>query len=402
MINKGRKLKFSAKMISKNSYYFAVHVWFFLCVLSETVLSEINFLTFIIKFGKVIVCFLLFCKIINQKYRKSEIIKSYIFMLIVGISTYLCNYTIIIWGGIFIISAKNIDIKKIALIYLRTVGSTVFIVVMLALFNIIENRTCYVYELYGLSIRKIFMYGFLHHNFVGGRVFWCYLCYLFVKFNEIKIKDYFIGIILFCVEFYLFISKTSAVLILISMGLIFIIKRIMHLTSEQRKNLILNISYLVISFSIIFSICLSIKYDINNRLHIFINNLISIRFSSAHNLLNEYGVSIWGQKLNLISSLEAEKWKVKAIILDNAYMHLIIRCGIVYMLFLFWGYFKAVGEAVKNNKYDIVVVVLIIFMCGISEKWLFMISYNPFLILIAYWIFEYPRIFEEKRNIIGE
>lgn len=136
---------------------------------------------------------------------------------------------------------------------------------------------------------------------------------------------------------------------------------------------------LLASFPCILSFVLVYLYSSNLKIVGFFDELLSHRISLAYSILDNYGISLLGQYIPLVSTTEARRTGLTALVLDNAYMHLLLRYGVVlFVVFiLFYSYFIYISFEEKG-----ILSMLIVFLyCGITETWLIRIEIDFLLVL---------------------
>lgn len=154
------------------------------------------------------------------------------------------------------------------------------------------------------------------------------------------------------------------------------------------------------AFIMIFSIVLSINYDVSNQFMVEANGLLTGRLSAAKSAYDQYGFSIIGQDFQTIFNTTTvsfgDSTKQQQVI-DNAFMHLLIHYGILPSILLFWYYFSNVFWLYKNRKIDVLFVLFLSFIQGVSEGILYS-TYNVALFILA--ATQYERMSQRKEKII--
>lgn len=368
-------------------FYIALSLWYFIGILNETVLVETSLGIGVVLTLRWVIRILLIIKILRQTYYRKDFFRVILFGTIMLFSFYMSNYQELIWLLLFVIAAQNIEMRPVVKVTLITTLVTVLAVIALAAIGFIYNEVVYSINIYNGTYSIVRLYGFSHHNFLGCRIFLIYMCYVFLYYDNFKWMDYGIGIACSTILYAIFRSRTSAVLLALSVLIIFMLKVLEKLEKKQGKAMVKFFIYSMMLFSLVFSIVVTIGYQMGNPFCIAINTLIYKRFSYASSILSEYGLSLFGQKIALVSSIDAIDLGINAVILDNAYMLMLIRCGLVFFLLVMLSSFYVVNKSINEKNYKIAVVIVLYFICGISEKWLFTVSYNPFVLLSSMLLF---------------
>ena len=381
------------------AYYYSIGMYLFINVLSNTTISDKIWYSTLANIFNVTIILLLLYKIISQKYSLREIIYIVLFGLIVLLSYLFSGYVYLIWLYLFVISAQNVSFKKIAVQTIWVIIFSIILIMLISYLGLIEVViiTDYEREFLWSGNSTIYLGGFHHQNYLGGLLFITYCCYIFLRYDNFSWKDLITFAVFFYLCFFRISSRTAAIEIAFLTLLVIVFKLFNLSNNDKRKQFWAKFcTYGLMIFSIIFSIFLSINYNSNNRVYSFINSLLSTRISSAHNLYVQYGFSIFGQNINLVSTIQAKEEGTSSIILDNAYMHMLLHFGIFVTAIILIGYFVAVKYAFENGTYSIAILIATIFIYGISENLFFNISMNPFLILLS------VGIFGEKIEVIDD
>jgi hypothetical protein len=375
------------QQINNRFFYTAIALWYLVCTINETVLIESLFTSVLVFTMRWVVRLLLIAKIMQQTYYRRDVLRIFIFSGTILISYYFCRYQELIWIFLFVLAAQNIEMQIVAKVTMLLTATTAITVIILASIGIISNDLVYSTNIYSGTYSKVRLYGFSHHNFLGCRILLFYLCQVYLRYDNFNVFDYGIGIATSVILYTLFRSRTSAVLLVSCILIIYTLKLLEHLEKRQGILLVRFGIYSIMVFSIVFSIVVTLGYNRGNIICIAINSLIYKRFSYASKVLREYGISFLGQQVDLVSSITAGELGLDAVIIDNAFMLMIIRCGLLFFFLIIYSYFFITSKSIQAKNYKIAAIIGLYFMCGISEKWLFTISYNPFVLLLSVVLF---------------
>ena len=382
------KTDFKVHMDINIIFYLALGLYYFNGIINGTTLTDVSGIPLLMTVIKWTVFVLLLWKIVLQKYTARSLCKIAIVGCIILLSYYFCRWQdVLVFGFLFIVAAKGIDLRKVAKEILIITFVTVLFVIILAEAGMIESITQKVSSSSRTYLwsagNTIKLWGFEHHNYFGSRVLTFLTCYVFLRYEKFKIYDLIPCFALFYFCYFVVKTRTAAILILLVIFLVLLFKFLKFFGERKNKNLVRVGVYFIMAFSVIFSLFMCITYNSGNSIYIFFDSLLTTRISSAHSIFSEYGFSLFGQNVELISTITAAEEGVSAIVMDNAYMHLFVRCGVLVGILVLLGYFVAVKLALEEKNYGVLVVIAVYFVCGISETWLFTISQNPFLLLLS-------------------
>lgn len=325
-------------------------------------------------------------------YRRKQAFALIFISVLVGGICFLSKTDDILWTWLFILGSRNTSRKKVVETVMWAHLISFVVVVGMCVFGKIDNRT---FNATTDITRIRHSYGFTHPNLMGITILIVCICLLYLHFDKFKVKDYLVFAVAEYILYTVCYSRTSAALLIIMLVLTWFSKLII----AGRIKYILNpILWGTICVSVTASIYCAICYNPRNVFMFLLDTIFSKRLSFANNYLNEYGFSILGQEIEQISSLEASALGVTAKILDNAYMHIFINYGLIIGIILFFGYTKLVARSIRTNDYKTIICICIFFIWGVSEKYLYMPSYNFTLIFLGGILFdEFKDITEGER-----
>lgn len=338
---------------------------------------------------------LIFKILFMQKYTKKELIKLICIGICVLVSSILSRSNMLLVGFLFIAAAKNIDFNKIVKITLLVQIICISIIIMLALTGVIENRVM----IRSGETEVRYALGFEHPNTFASQILQMVVCWIWIRWDRLCVKDY-VGIIILAVIVKLVCdSKTNLLLI----GLILICILAAKLAAKiVDENKIIKYSKicakLVIIIGPILSLIMAVIYKKGNTLHFILNKVFSGRLMLLQKFYNEYGFSLLGQKINRVSTFMARETGQQVAVLDNAYGNLAIRYGIIILLLFVIGYYILVKSSLLDKQILINIIVFIYFIFGISETQIFKLPHNVSLILLSTVI--YCNRGEQELNII--
>ena len=144
----------------------------------------------------------------------------------------------------------------------------------------------------------------------------------------------------------------------------------------------------------IISVLLAYTYNPNSEFFQVLNLISSRRIYFMNKFVNTYSLTLFGNKLNYISSIYSIKNNVEAMILDNSYLIFLLKYGVINTFIIGILLFKMLKNfGPKNDKIKMVITGFLIF--GLFESGLIHLNTNIFLIYIST-IF-YPNSFIIKK-----
>lgn len=365
------------RTLSEYYFYFIFAIWFGTEILFNTTIKKIfDYSLTELNDGMAILVliFLVIQIVFVQDYSINEVLKISLLSLIFALATVRSNHKTFISMWLFVIAAKYVDLDKVAKIAYGLLTTIIVAVLWMVDQGYIEDVTINRGETLRHSL------GFSHPNQLGLRIFQLALCRLFIRRNKLNWIDYIITAILGLIVFFVPNSQASfySTIILLFMIIIY------QLTWDKFswKELISKILLLVIVLTNVFSVVLSLinvrKYPILRN----IDKVLSYRFSHCYRTYRYYGLSLLGTDVKSIVSKPVigvyyHFW------LDNAYMAILLRYGIIVYLLFSIIYCLTALKLKNQNQYFTLFIYALFSIYGIMEYNFFSLSHNMFLIALA-------------------
>ena len=365
----------------RNIYYILFFIGYFLLVAS-TMFHRVKFLVNICNYLDVIAFIILFYNIIVS-FKKINT-KVALWLIIISIisltSYYFSKDTLPIKLIIVLLASKNISfdnfIKKDFIVRIILILSVVS-------FHYLGLTNDYLMMRADGTIRNSM--GFSHPNSFGFYLMIIAFEYIYISFmknNKIQIKNYILILLIMYIINYFSDSRTSILAIILFLLFLNFKDKIIKnkkINTFAIKNIFIIMTILTLTFTYL--------YGNYNTYANQMNNLTSNRLYYSNYFYKTYGPSIVGQKIETISTESAKKSNKKPIVLDNCYIQLIVRYGIlVYMIYAMF-FRKSFIYALNKNDKIIIIIMLILCLFGLSESNILLIERCPFLIYVNNIIF---------------
>jgi hypothetical protein len=175
-------------------------------------------------------------------------------------------------------------------------------------------------------------------------------------------------------------SRTSTFVII----LLVLLSIILKLLIKYGKEKILYSAMWVIFFTVpVLSIYFITQFDPGNNLHLFLDFIFSRRLQLSNRLYEMYGFSFLGQYTPLLSG----DYRVRRIPLDNMFVFVSIRYGVVTLGIILLGFFVALRKAMKEKYYPAIICIFMYLLFATVEILPFDINRNITLIFIGYCLY---------------
>lgn len=317
-----------------------------------------------------IVILLLYCILLKDKVTKRMFL---LFSLMVATSVIIYlqnNDNSLLFLTLFILGSYHMDFEKIAKRF--AIGQLVVVVGILIVYNLGLSEDVVSYFSYGTGHSL----GTYHANNLGTIGFSCYLalCYCYIR-NNIKVQIV-LAIVAVLLLWQITLSRTNCLLILL-FPITQIIVIMMKKTGSTR---ILKLSkYLLIGLFLI-TVFMTILYE--NITTLFSDGTFLERFRFGSILLQRYGIHLFGSKIDFVSTVDARILGVSNLVLDNAYLKLIISYGVIPTIFIIAIFSKVIRSSLIRRNYNLLIISVLIAISGLTQG-MFVSVYN-FVLLTAY------------------
>lgn len=316
--------------------------------------------------------------LITDTFAVKNIVKILLIFLLVSIAT-LRSESLTIFTDVFLIVAcKNVRLEKTIKLDLKIRFLFLIGIALVCLTNLIPDTLDY--RNGTLSRHSL---GFAHPNRFALHIFMICIYYLYINYYKIKIRQ--IIMIFFLGFFTLFLSdgRTSC----LGIFLVLIIAILNRYNLKRKKDSIIEKNIKIVStLSVIFSISFSILAPVLYLLGIFKINSESTfgsRIYMSSQGIRNYGITLFGQKIDLVTSIMARLTGRVANGIDNAYIYILVNYGVIILLLFIALIVVALKYAIKRSDYAGVLCFLIIIAVGIMENQILNIESDLFLLYVG-------------------
>lgn len=146
------------------------------------------------------------------------------------------------------------------------------------------------------------------------------------------------------------------------------------------------LSYMTIYSFLLFSllsIFLQVFYNADISWMTELNKALSGRLAYGNYAYNTYGISLWGQAIEYVDILDADK-NNKLFVVDSGYLKVLLDQGFFIFFFILCAFFRLGTRIVKNNNIYLGLALILLLLDILVNPHLLLISFNPFIFLLAY------------------
>lgn len=145
---------------------------------------------------------------------------------------------------------------------------------------------------------------------------------------------------------------------------------------------------------------LSIHYRSGKKWMEELNRLLSSRLTLGKAGYWDYGVQLWGRRIEWIGGTNEFEDFVKSYnYVDSSFLQILLQCGLVFLLFLI-GVFMALGvkTAIRRDTYFVLVLIIFAVHSTFDPQIIWM-EFNSFVMLYSYFYWKGEKTFYFKRLI---
>lgn len=335
---------------------------------SANLLPFMNMIGTFFMYGVVLI--LLYCIFAKKKTEKNYFLLLAI-MLLTAIIIYLKNDDNgLLFIVLFVFGIKDFDYECVIKCFALTQLGSVFVILLTHYLGFSEDVVSYFSYGVGHSL------GTYHANNLGTIFFSCYLalCYCFFK-KKFVIQTLFATIVT-AFLWNITLSRTNCLLILLFPTT----QLVIWMMQKTGKIALLKLAKNIIVTLFLITIFLTLLYD---QISTICNDGTFLeRFRFGALLFKQHGIHLFGSNIRFVSTVDARVQGVSNLVLDSAYLKLIVNYGIIATIFVIGIFSKVVGMTIKNKKYSLLIVCLLIAASGIMQGML--ISVYNFALLAAF------------------
>lgn len=315
---------------------------------------------------------------VKNVFRKGIIFWAYIIAVVLLIVFYSNNG---MWNLItvfaFAFSLRGISFNRVIKIDLLVRATGFMMVIFMNLIGLIDSQIAYSNRGY---LRTSL--GFNHANTLSLIILILCFEWIYLRFYKLKFTEYLFFSFIVYMLYFITNSLTSiiGIVCLLSFNIIARIVKKINIGYTPLSTILI----LVLPLSMLTSLFLSMHYSSLDSWIVKLNELSTGRIASMSSFYLEYGISLFGKPLELISTDAAEQSGVSAQVLDNGYMRLLLRFGIVITIIFLGMLLKLNYRMLKHKNFAIASCLSAFFITGLMESSFYRMEYNVFLIAIVY------------------
>lgn len=397
-LNKLKKIKTNIALVFdeqgiENRIYLIAFSVFLLGEMLSTTMFPVPGKVFLLCKGIAVLMILikvLFCDIYSVRF-----FWSFVISLGVGILIYLrSGYMEPILWIIMLFGAKNVSFKKILQSYLIVNISVMVLAFVASMMNIIENLQ-YTRE-QGIQLRNSF--GIIYPTDFASHVFFIMAVIFFVMRGKLKVWHYIVSILIAALTYYFCYTRldVGCIFILIAVFLFadFINKKNAPF-AKYKKNTTYKMSWIIPFLAAAMYVASKI-YRSDISILVKLNTLMSNRLALGKKGLSEYGMTPFGQYIDMVGNGGSMVHVKDYFFIDCSYLYVYLKYGIVFFLMILLVSVLCCRKQ-KKDLYFLMVMAVIGINCMIAHH-IIELAYNPFFLILFADTKEHSKLGSMKMN----
>ena len=322
----------------------------------------------IILFGMAVLCFKL---LITDSYTFIQYMFYTIIAVVLMIATIKSGDKQVIILTAFLLMGKGTDDRSVIRAYF-------FVSIIVLLFSYFSTKLGWIMDLtYTRNMIVRHSYGIVYPTDFAAHIFYVCCAYAFLRYKKYDFKD----VSLLTLIALLVYRQTNSRL---DSGLIFILGIAIWIGKNNKFRRLINVSWLMAPLGFIFTYLSTKNFNSGSDFFAVLDKFFSGRLEIVQELMNEYGIKMWGQKIiehgwgGMGFFINRNIYKYTYI--DSTYMRLLLIYGIAACatFILMITFFTK-----KAKDTELLIIVALILFSGIVEQHFIDIAYNPFFILLV-------------------
>ncbi|MGU8962048.1 hypothetical protein ACV3V5_12755 [Clostridium perfringens] len=315
----------------------------------------------------------LFIHILYSRYTFKQLAIIILLISLCCIITLKSGKITVLMSTIAILFAKNIDFDKL----LKSVFSirliTFFVVMLLSMIGVLSNGNAFRISENGEIIKR-YSLGFVHPNITYLNFFILVALYLYLKYENLTIKNYIFIFISAVALFKITDSRTGFITVILSIFISILFKNKNIFKNRLFRKVIMTIPLICGIISVI----ISFNYTKNNKLFYTINKMLTGRLELGKRFFDIYGINLFGQKVVEGSNLNGSYLRI-----DSGYISLIIVYGLLIFLIYLILQTKLLKIYIKNDKIKEIMLIILFSVYGLTEVYVYNVFINISLLFLS-------------------
>lgn len=293
------------------------------------------------------------------------------------------NYPLLEEGLVFIFAARDLRFLPIAKFVFIEFGILLLVIFLSALLGAIPDVLYPATRLRG----ERHSLGFSHPNTAAVYVLYASFLWTYIRGERFGLPDAGVILVLMAVVFSFTDSRASLLIAVAFIVLMLVFRYAPQRVRSPRVLLVFGVgAFLAI---VVAGVSLTVGFSPDNPWMRDLDALMSSRLSQGHAALEEWGISLMGQNVPLGSGAHLDYETGEWVsgnghpIVDNAFVRLLVRLGVVFFLAMMALWLWTTVNAAWRGDWTLVVILMVILAHGLVESAIISIHMDAFLLLLA-------------------
>lgn len=321
---------------------------------------------------------LIVIEILVVRFSKKEVILLMVTVIVTAMNIPYCGRALFLMF-LFIYGVRAISFDRLCKFMCVVMCSLTLLIVIMSLIGIIPN---WGYGIY--SERPRYSLGFFYPSHATSLFLYTGILLCYVLKEKLKLWLVIVLEILNIVQFKFTDSKTGTAVLGIAIIVFYLAKTI---RKEKIKKVVCGICVGIFPLCAILSITGSLLYNASSKFWQMLDGFFTNRLHLAHDAINNYGVTLFGQKIEWVGygglghSVVVLKDEYNYV--DCSYVRLLLDNGILVFILVLVGFTLACWIAYKNRNVFLSLALAFVALYSIVEPRLCEIGFNPFFLVLG-------------------
>lgn len=307
---------------------------------------------------------------------------------LLSVSAYRTQSSMLLYSAALMLCAHRIEYRKILDVFYTVAVGNLLLLIAANLVGMTESR----YITFGYGVAN--SVGMAHPNNFGSFATTVLLIWCCRNVHRNPIVIILVCIAAAFVTYSVVLSRTSFILML-SSGFLMLLYRLLVAARSVR---ILRMARFMIFAVFAISIVLMV-YSGQIQDSISAHTTFLTRFTSAMSLYKTYGIHPFGSYIEFRSTITSRALGLQAVVLDSAYLYLLISQGSVAALCFFAAVWRIASVLNKNRQYILLAVMALFLIGGLMEQNVLRVELNFLLLAMSSGIGE-ENVTVQKKDVL--
>lgn len=297
-------------------------------------------------------------------------------VLIIAASGYMEPF---LWV-MMVIGAKNVPWRKILQIYIVVSLSIVLLAFCASLLNVIENLQ-YIRDDEFQLVRNSF--GAIYTTDFASHIFTLLLASFYLLKEKLKTWHIVAGAVIAALIYLFCLTRLDVGCMLLTLVIFGIINfrkkrksyRVRYETGSFQKRIVW---FMPLAAALMFAA--SAVYSSGISLFVKLDGIMSGRLALGHKGLVKYGVSLFGQQIDMVGNGGVTEQVKNYFFVDCSYLYVFLRYGLIFLVVVL-GIYVMCCKKYRKDPYFLAAIVLVAINCMIAHH-LIELAYNPFALAL--------------------